>query len=122
MLVFPRTAFSATLTRGLTGMTSGLRLTPTGSSPTYAPTGGTEDSQLRKGSSMRRCIRRDGRSRGQMPGSMDSRMCLSGSTRLYPAGKVGISLPLSLYFLKKFTNQISLNNFNIICRSNYRKF
>lgn len=44
---------------------------------------------------------------------MVSKLFSLGSTPQYPAGNVGISLPLLILSLKNFTNQIISNNFII---------
>lgn len=69
--VFQRTAFLWPWRGIWRVLTSGSSLTSTESSPTYTPTEGTENSQRRKGSLTRRCVRIDERSkryRGQTHG------------------------------------------------------
>ena len=61
----------------------------------------------------KKCISIDGKSNVQMLGWMVSRPFSYGLIPQLPVGKDGTSLHLSLFSLKNFTNQISLNNFII---------
>lgn len=61
-----------------------------------------------------KCIRNAGLSKEPTHGWMASSLRLQDSTTQFPVGKGGTILRSSLFSLKKFTNQISLDNFRKI--------
>lgn len=97
----------------LIGKSSEAPLSLTVLSLMYAPIPETVERQQRNGCMMRKCIRRDGKLNAQMHGWMVLNPSSRGSIPPLPAGKDGTSLRLSLFSLKNFTIQNSLNNFII---------